>query len=332
MTTRSNNTTNNPTEIVGIDTIPPKLEELSEADLKNFTYTGINVNIKLPLVKDTDEALFAINTDGFIPGITMRQDSFKGLVPNMFPVQVFENALQSVEVTYEPIALPILHYMYSYRFLKGKPRLGLRMSSNVGQTGNIIISQASGIQRYFYNKTEEFRGLRFLNADATSSTFAPAGLTIWDVSINRNVGITPISRENMPALDIMMKMKKVIDHFSAVSQQSNELGILTSQFLEEWLLFTPQNSLPNTNGGELEIGLYMDWSEVQFDCPGIPIQPISSKFWECQILNISKSFNFKVIQDINLSTANGWKTALSWKPGQATKDIEKENSTKKING
>lgn len=320
MSSTTTQNTNNPTEIVGLDTIKPRVEFLTEKDLVNFTYTGINIKLKVPLVKDSDKALFAINTDGLIVGPTFRQDTFKGLMINMFPVQIFENAQDYVEVTYEPIALPILHMFYSYRFVKGKARIGLRLSSNVSQTGNLIVSQASGLQRRFYSKNESYKGLHFLNAENTSSTFAPAGLITLDVSINRDVGITPINRENMPAVDIMQKLSMVNKLFEMTTRDEveNANHLITSQFLEEWLLFTPQNNLPNTNGGELEFGLYMDWSEISFDCPGMPIQPISMRWPKTQILGVTQSFNNRRGVDINLSTPLNWQTELHWQPGTPT--------------
>jgi len=226
-------------------------------------------------------------------------------------------------VEYEPIALPILHKYYSYRYIKGKPRIGLRMSSNVGQTGNFQIVQASGIQRDYYAVRDTYTGLKFHNTEPTSSTFAPAGITIWDVSINRNLGITPVSRENMPALDMMMKQWAVHNLPDTTTMQNRtHRNTVTSQFLEEWLLFTPQNSFPNTNGGDIEISVYMDWTEVEFDTPGIPIQPISCSLDGCQILKYSESFNKRVLVDINLSTALDWQTSLKWLPGHETTSEE----------
>nr|WAY26507.1 MAG: hypothetical protein [Fish-associated picorna-like virus 4] len=307
---------NNPTEIVSMDTTPNYLMDLTEQDLNNFTYTGISMKIKVPFVKNDDKAIFAINTDGFIPGITFQGDPFKKLMINLFPVQVFENALDMVEVYYEPIALPILHKYMSYRFCKGKPSICLRMSSNVGQTGNFQVVQASGLQRSYYSELREYEGLVFANADTTSSTFAPSGITLWDVSINRNLGIVPVTRENMPATDLMMKFLEVagweLDNKTDIRIKQN---IVTSQFLEEWLFFTPQNSFPNTNGGDIEISVYMDWSNVQFDMPGIPIQPITCRFPECQIMKFSETFNHKRLADLDFSTSANFKAQIKWLPG-----------------
>lgn len=314
---------NNPTEIVAMDTTPNYLMDLTEQDLNNFTYTGISMKIKVPLVKNDDKAIFAINTDGFIPGITFQEDALGKMMINLFPVQVFENALDAVEIFYEPVALPILHKYMSYRFCKGKPSICLRMSSNVGQTGNFQVVQASGLQRSYYSDKREYEGLVFANADTTSSTFAPSGITLWDVSINRNLGIVPVTRENMPATDLMMKFWQIVnwelDDTSTVRKQQNTM---TSQFLEEWLLFTPQNSFPNTNGGDIEISVYMDWSNVQFDMPGIPIQPITCKFPECQIMKFSETFNHKRLADLNFSTANNFRKQIKWLPGLPESTIE----------
>jgi len=322
---------NTPTEIVGVDTTPNYLMDLTDADLNKFTYTGISIKIKLPLIKNTDQAIFGINTDGFIPGITHTQ-RFSQIMMNLFPVQVFEHAKTFVDIFYEPIALPILHKYYSYRFCKGKPRIGLRMSSNVSQTGNFQVVQASGIQRKFVSTDERYNGLRFKGTLPTSSTFAPAGITIWDVSINRHLGVTPVSRENFPALDLMKKMYDVstLPTLNAVTQVRRNL--LESQFLEEWLLFTPQNSFPSTNGNEIDISVYMDWSEVEFTCPGVPIQPIASVYPECRILNVTSSFVGKRAADVNLSTTTQWKTVLTWLPGvpgalnQENEEVESKNA------
>jgi hypothetical protein len=318
---------NTPTEIVPPDTTPNYLMDLTDADLTKFTYTGISVKVKLPFIKNTDQAIFAINTDGFIPGIT-HATRFVEIMSNLFPVQVFEHAKDFVEIFYEPIALPILHKYYSYRFCKGKPRIGLRLSSNVSQTGNFQVVQASGVQRTYISRDERYTGLRFTGTLPTSSTFSPAGITIWDVSINRHLGITPVSRENFPALDLMMKQWKVCTLPANNLVNQIERNLITSQFLEEWLLFTPQNSFPNTNGGDIDISVYMDWSEVEFTCPGAPIQPVASIYPECRILNVTKSILGKRAADFALGTPLAWKTALAWSPGVPT--VKEENGEQEL--
>jgi hypothetical protein len=90
----------------------PTIREISDQDLANYLYTGINVIIPTPLVKVSSKSLFAVNIDGFIPpyncgSATANASSvtpYSSILSNLFPVQLTRNGLLAgLKITFEQI-------------------------------------------------------------------------------------------------------------------------------------------------------------------------------------------------------------------------------------
>jgi len=265
----------------------PEVRFINESDFKNFTYTGINVTIPVPLVKITSDALFAINIDGFIPNMTF-SSAYK-FYKNLFPVQASaaSSHISNMEIKHEYSTLPVLFNYLSHRFISGQVGVALRITSNTAQSGNLIVSQLSGASRYFYNGSEPYTGLRFLNDSTSPIDYAPNGFALIDLSLNRHVSITAARRNNTLKTDMAKKLYEIQN--LGVSRSTEQFPFLT-QFLEDWLLFAPQTDIPHDVASSINIAIYFDWSTVEFYTPMLPLLPERLSTDQMQILLFLKTF------------------------------------------
>jgi len=272
-------------------TLKPELREVSNEDFQNFTYTGLKVVIPTPFFKYTSDALFAINIDGFIPPFNFM--SIDRFFKNLFPLQATaaSHDLPGFEVLYEVAQLPALFNYLSFRYISGQVKIGMRITSNTQQSGNFLITQLSGGLRYFYLPTENYTGLRFINTSVAGIDYAPNGFALLDLSLNRSCSITPARRDNTLITDFHKKLSFILDF----DTRFNDADLIyENQFLEDWLLFTPQGDFPHDVTSTVNIAFYYDWSEVKFSVPSVPFIPriiFGSDAPDYQILKYSSTFN-----------------------------------------
>jgi hypothetical protein len=285
----------------------PKLElrEIGPSDFQNFTYTGINVKIPVPIVKISSEAIFGINIDGFIPPLISKEAN--NLFRNLFPVQptVYSSSLNGFEINWEYSTLPALMNYFSHRHIEGDVGIALRITSNTAQSGNLLISQASGVSRWFYQKNDKYTGLRFLQDSMSPIDYAPNGFVVVDLSLNRHVAIVPCRRDNTLRTDFAKKLAFVSGNLT----KDRSYFPPANQFLEDWLLFAPQTDIPHPEASSINIAIYFDWSRVKFYTPMLPIIPLQSKI-PYQILHFMATFlDSDHFEDYTL-----WK----WSPAHST--------------
>jgi hypothetical protein len=314
------------TEIASIE-----LKMLDESDIinnanKNIVHSGYNIEIALPLAKTSNDAIFGINLDGFVPSIDFDGKVFSQLNRNLATVQVTKAALDYTKVFYTPVPHEIISKFLTYRNVQGNVNVILRSTANVGQSGNCIISQVSGVGRYLYHKEAGYNGLVFSNSTTNSINTMQAGTVVWDLSLSRNVSITTKFRNPLPAVDIMQKMWQVVN--TPVNPNLFNSTAFYSQFAENWLLITPQNSLPDTQGNTLNIAVYFDYSQLVFSNPGIPLLASPSNNRYAQILKWSETFNAQ--PDIPIVTKEEWLTKLKWLPGPPGKKEKGEKASMEI--
>lgn len=262
-----------------------ELREIGPSDFQNFTYTGINIKLPVPLVKVSSEAVFGINIDGFIPPIV--GGAANNLFRNLFPVQPssYSSSLSGLEINWEYSTLPVLVNYMSHRHVEGDVGIALRITSNTAQSGNLLIAQASGISRWFYSKNDKYTGLRFLQDSMSPIDYAPNGFAIVDLSLNRHVAIVPCRRDNTLRTDLSKKLEFV----SGALTKDHSYYPPANQFLEDWLLFSPQTDIPHPEASSINIAIYFDWSRVKFFTPMLPLVPLPAT-WGRQILHFMATF------------------------------------------
>lgn len=249
----------------------PEVRFISEADFQGFTFTGISIEIPTPLVKTSSTGLFGINVDGFIPNFVINPRN--SLWRNLFPVQPTETAINisGMEIYHEQIALPVMTNFVSHRYVEGDVGIAVRITSNTTQSGNLLIAQASGITRNFYAPNQNYTGLQFLNASSNPSDYAPNGFCVVDLSLNRHLAITPVRRCNTRVMDLAKKIQYIT---TIPNIKTPALYPFMNQFLEDWLLFGIQTTIPHDQANIVNLAFYFDWSRIKFYTPMLPYIPV----------------------------------------------------------
>nr|WNM95086.1 MAG: hypothetical protein [Elmago virus] len=299
------------------------IQEISQQEISGLKYTGITIKITLPFAVDSGDFLFGVNTDGFIPVANLFDgdvSSMNNIFANLFPVQVSQSNLDKVKIQHKFIPnIELMQYL-SNRFCQGSVGVVVRLVSNVGQTGHLAVTHLTGVQRNYYLPEEKYEGLRFRNMPTDTFAGSLPGFALADISTNRNVSL--ISVDNIPTN--VRDMNHKISYISSLSDDlEREKEVFESQFLEDWLIFGPTNSMPNTNGESLELNIFFDYSRVTFKLPIFPIIPTVPQSRAKQIMKISETYNDKVISSVELST-------IEWLPGftELTADKEVEEVAK----
>lgn len=287
----------NPTlSLKGIDTLSiPDIQQIGDADFRKYVPTGIKVVIDTPLVKNSRDALFAINLDGFIPTYVLNNNLsiISNTYKNMFPVQANSHTLGFVHISQEQTMIPAQCLYYSHRFMSGSVGVGLRVTSNTAQSGNLIISQATAVMRQPYAASEAYDGLRFNNCGDNVTDFSMNNFVVADVSLNRQVSITTTRRDPLKITDLSKKISEFSAWFRTPTTLNNIYNgnVVLSQFTEDWLMVGLLGNLPNQNADQVTIDIFFDYSRVNFYVPIFPIIPCGPSDFAKQILQYSETFN-----------------------------------------
>lgn len=238
--------------------------------LNKFVPTGITVKLNLPLVATADWFLFAINLDGFIPyhsrTETVNPLAHQRWMQNFFPVQstltniVGEPPL--MEILYRHGAQPSLIPYWSSRCISGNIGIGIRMSSNTTQTGNLFFTHKAALIRS-YEKTalgKRYHGLEFINDTKNLSTTYSKSFTIVDVSLQRHISIKANSTKVTPFIDLPKKLWMI-------TQLDSKLDIEQEVFREDWIMVGISSDLPATETNQINLEILFDYSEVTFSMP-----------------------------------------------------------------
>lgn len=315
--TGPNNFSNPTLMFKGIEnTTIPDIQIVSPADFTKFIYTGIKVVIDTPVVRNSRNAIFAVNLDGFIPNDIISTNFFwANTLRSMFPIQVFNEFIGKVTVFQEQIALPIQMLYFSHRFVAGSIGVGVRVTSNTSQSGNLVISQATGVKRDFYGPAEAYSGLRFSNQSYNTSDYTVNNFVIADVSLNRNVSIVTNKKDPLKMMDLPKKIDVLSSGFIGRGSLDaiNQRNTFESQYLEDWLLFGLLSNFPNQNADQVTLDFFFDYSRVQFYTPMSPIIPTVPNDPSRQILNFTKSF-------VGISVVT--RDNATWLPGTTLLDEE----------
>jgi len=265
--------------------------QISESDFHNYVPTGLYIVIDTPLVKNSRDAIFGINIDGFIPTYIYRQTEYSDIYKNLMPLQVFPQALSFAKVFQEQLNLPIASLYASHRFIQGNVGIGIRCTSNTSQSGNLMVSQLSLGMRDYYPSGDRYNGLRFLNASNKTTDFTSASFQTVDLSLNRQLSLTPIRRNPNRITDLAHKIHNIQFGFLLTPELLREQLCFNNQFCEDWLIFCPASDWPDQNANQIRFDFYFDYSNVTFLAPLLPIIPLGPANFAQQILKYSDTFN-----------------------------------------
>lgn len=265
-------------------TSTPEIDEINELDFRRFIYTGISATIDLPLVKNSRNALFGVNIDGFIPPWNSNDVAWGLMLKNYYPVQPFSNSIEICKIRQEMGMIPEQAMYLSHRVIGGNVGIGVRLSSNTGQSGNVIIAQASGVLKYPYTNNTQYTGMQFLNMSSSPIDYTYSSFMLGDVSLNRNISITPIRRDPTIQTDLAKKLYHLRTPTFATQEIHN---VFNSQYQEDWLLFGILSNMANNNSNQLTFSFFFDYSQVQFYYPLLPTISTAPTNFEQQILEVT---------------------------------------------
>lgn len=261
----------------------PSIETKQESLFDRVVDSGYTATINTPVLRNNKNAIVGVNLCGFIPDFTLKDPYWSQMQRNMAAVQAFPNSANFVHIEQDMQILPVMHAMYSHRLCSGTINVILRISSNTSQTGNIIISQQSGLIPKLYTVNENYQGARFQNDGHYTADPMICNFTIPDVSLIRQVGIRTVFRQPVEVVDIQKK----IFEFSSNTPPSVDA---MSQFPEDWLMIGIVSNLPDSAASQLYIRFLFDYSEVSFIAPMYPMMPAIPHNPSQQILQYSRTF------------------------------------------
>lgn len=260
---------------------------LTEQELTtNYVPSGYTITMDLPLVKVSDRALIAINPTGFIPSHNTWMNAMSLVSPALLPTQRMTMQLQPVQLVDQGIGsslwsairisqhvktLPVLTKFLSFRKISGSVGIGIRISTNTGQTGNLIFTQAAGVIRNWDNiatvptdspLTWTYQGLQAKNTGLNVSNYDPKSFMLLDLSLQRHLSIkTPITR-NHKFWDLPNMLWRLHNGMTA-----DILEPFQHQYAEDWVLMGIVNDLPASTTNQIQMEIYYDYSEVSFEMP-----------------------------------------------------------------
>lgn len=275
-------------------TSTPDIAEISDDDFKRYIYTGFSVKIDVPLVKNSRNALFAINIDGYKPTYSDATPAYTSFLKNFTPVQALRGNTSVVHIFEEMASNPIDFFYNSFRYISGNVGIGLRITSNTGQSGNLLIAQASGVERKYYRPSEIYLGLEALNTEFSPVDFQPKSFVLGDLSLNRNISISPIRRDPVRTMDLAQKQVAVMTlppvPVVQTRAQIEAYRQISNQFLEDWILIGILSDLPGVSNS-ITISIFFDYSNVSFNVPLLPIIPMVPNEYTRQIKRVSDTLN-----------------------------------------
>lgn len=260
----------------------PSIEPDVESMYHRMIDTGYTVTIKTPVGRNNKSALFGVNLMGFIPDFSYQDPAWTLMQKNMCPVQPFSSSRSYVSVTQDMMILPPMQAMLSNRFCSGTVNVIFRISSNTGQTGNLLVTQQSGLTPRLYSQFESYQGARFQNDGHYSSDPMIGNFSTLDTSLIRQIGIRTVFRHPVQFVDFQKKL------FEFTSSTPSPQAV--DQFPEDWLMVGLTTSLPDSTASELYIRVFFDYSEVSFYSDMYPIMPAIPHNPSQQILLYTKTF------------------------------------------
>lgn len=257
---------------------PCDIRGVSELDMKRFVYTGWSASIRTPLVKNSNNAILAIRCDGYMPPYIMGNTTQWEALTNFAPIQpIFGGPNANIGINSEVCPLPQFAEILSNRFMAGSVGIGLRITSNTSQQGNLLITQATGVARKFYSSNlafpDPYLGYAIVNGSNSPIDYSSSGFMVADLSLNRTVNIVATRRDNTKATDLVVRTAGMRDN-SILAFSSAKMNVFLTQFVEDVLLIAPLSDLPGPD--TIHIALFYDFSRVQFYEPMYPMLPI---FW-----------------------------------------------------
>lgn len=239
--------------------------------LENMIPSGITLKLNTPIGYQGSKPLFSVNLNGLIlinAMIPLTTGSLSSLYFNTFPVW-FEPGFYTSSVgsiSYSPVSHPVHSAMLSHRIMRGNVSIGMRITSNTTQSGNIVATRRTAMLRNWKHGAETYNGNEYLNVRPHLEDFTAETFSFTDVSLIRTLLIKSASTNPLP-MDL--------HHFAFLLARNTPTSGVESlkgegfrqQYLEDIISFGVLTDLPTADVNSLSFYFLFDYSTVTFEFP-----------------------------------------------------------------
>jgi len=269
---------------------------IQNSDFEKLYPTGINVELNLPIVKTTDQYIFGVNLDGFIPQFNLAETvsgtpARKNVYRNLFPVQFFDGTWNSTtpigRITQDIQTMAVQTLFQSHAFVDGAINVVARLTANTAMSGNLQTARLRTATRNYRRSVDANTGLSFSNFLGNITDVSQESFALVDLSLNRTASYQCDRTAAVSATHFAFKLDSIALNSSKIGGQP-----FIQQFTEDWLLFGLVNTLPATQSNVLTISFFFDYSNVTFEVPLLvsPSFPYNNTGDPGRILDITRSF------------------------------------------
>lgn len=296
----TNRFTTSTTSDLGINSVNviPKTP-IVNSDFKRIFPTGISLKLNLPIVKTTDDFIFGVNLDGFVPQFNLTENYLgslfkarKNIYRNLFPVQflkgVYNDTTPIGQITQEICTSAIQSMYQSHRYVDGAVNLVVRLSANTSMTGNLLTGRLRVGTRKYVAQDLPYNGLEFGNYRGNLADICQESFAIVDLSLNRTANYTCDRSITTSTTDFAYKLEAIAQGQSTTVQSF----AFQSQFTEDWLMFGVLANIPASQSNVLTLSFFFDYTNVTFEMPLLfsPSFPYNNSGVPGRILDVTASF------------------------------------------
>lgn len=269
---------------------------LFSQDLKGYENTGYKIIVDVPSLQNSNWPLFFIDLLGYNPGPCNDLSpgyAWSKLMVNESMVQASSNALSYVKILKESKHC-MSQIMYdTHRYVQGTPRFALKVSSSTNVSGNLFITQMSGVYKTYYTQTMKYTGLQPSNMSSTNYDHDKDSFMTVDLSLNRVIKINPLDRKITRSVDMALLKYLVMTNYDA----DDTYSAMAQYFPRDFIVVGQLSNLtvPGGTTGQVSFDVFADYSTVQFGEPILPLIPSLYDGNDKQILKWSETFNEKVV-------------------------------------
>jgi hypothetical protein len=270
----------------------------------NNTYTDVieeglipmnyNVVINAPLLKQDGSFLFYINTRGFRP--TDSTDSISGYdwlkfwERDMCPIRLNPNLVRDKDrpalklIKTQGVSFHDLK-MLSHRYNNGCCNIAIRVSTNTGQSGNLIFTKIDGADIIMPSITDKDgdhpkQKNLFNNKTDQITAYETKNFVVSDLSLIRQISLSTSSTYDFPFWDEHNYLGTLTSRFdfsyakpTIARKPLDEFFRL--QYLQDFIGVSILSNLPTSSGvNEITLSFYWDVSKKNFSLAVPPVFPI----------------------------------------------------------
>jgi len=277
-------------------------------ELKSYENTGYKIILDLPILQTSRDPLFVIDTLGYNPGSCDDNPpdfAWSTLMANESLVQPYFTGTNVVKIL-KHSKQNLSQLMYdTHRYVLGTPRYALKISSSTNVTGNLFITEVSGVYKQYYDQGQRYLGLVSQNMALNNYDHDKNSFITVDLSLNRVIKINPMDRKMTRSFDMAL-LKQTLMAQEDLTQNGHAFA---QYFPRDLIVVGPLTNLavPGEGTGQVTLELFADYTTVQFHEPLLPLFSPTYTNSKHEVLKFSDTF---VNKSVNIRIKDA-----EWLPG-----------------